>query len=107
MDNVTSFKLEGYKFVGAYRVTRCYGGPEEGSWWYNWMEHLASVRVPSTETNQRGIEDTIYEAAAKQLEAEYGSGEGNIYSVNGGYEISIEVEDAPGDQETTRKPSYE
>ena len=24
--------------VTTYRVTRCYGGPEEGGWWYNWWQ---------------------------------------------------------------------
>lgn len=24
--------------VTVYEVTKCYGGPEEGGWWYNWQE---------------------------------------------------------------------
>jgi hypothetical protein len=33
------------KYVNAYIVTRHYGGPEEGGWWFNAGEPLASVPV--------------------------------------------------------------
>tara|TARA_R110002020_G_scaffold215083_1_gene422209 strand:+ start:3012 stop:3404 length:393 start_codon:yes stop_codon:yes gene_type:complete len=33
------------KYVNAYSVTRHYGGPEEGGWWYNRGYPLASVPV--------------------------------------------------------------
>lgn len=32
-------------FVNAYEVTRHYGGPEEGGWWYNAGSPLASIPV--------------------------------------------------------------
>ena len=32
-------------YVNAYAVTRHYGGPEEGGWWYNAGEPLASIPV--------------------------------------------------------------
>jgi hypothetical protein len=31
--------------LGVYAVTRHYGGPEEGGWWFDWMEHIESVPV--------------------------------------------------------------
>lgn len=34
------------RFVNAYHVTREYGGPEEGGWWYDSREVLASVQIP-------------------------------------------------------------
>jgi hypothetical protein len=32
-----------------YRVTRCYGGPEEGGWWYNWWQ-VHTVRTFGSQT---------------------------------------------------------
>lgn len=32
-------------YVNAYLVCRVYGGPEEGGWWFNAGEPLASVPV--------------------------------------------------------------
>ena len=34
-----------YLYVNAYAVSRCYGGPEEGGWWYDSGRPLASVPV--------------------------------------------------------------
>jgi hypothetical protein len=34
-------------FVNVYLVSRVYGGPEEGGWWYDSGEPLASVPVPA------------------------------------------------------------
>lgn len=32
-------------YLNAYAVSRCYGGPEEGGWWYDDREPLASLPV--------------------------------------------------------------
>jgi hypothetical protein len=34
-------------YVNVYAVTRHYGGPQEGGWWYNVGQPLASVPVPA------------------------------------------------------------
>jgi hypothetical protein len=34
-------------YVNAYRVSRAYGGPEEGGWWYDVGEPMASVPIHS------------------------------------------------------------
>lgn len=31
------------RYVSVYRVYRCYGGPEEGGWWYDTYERITSV----------------------------------------------------------------
>lgn len=36
-------------WVNVYRVDRCYGGPEEGGWWYDVYECVESVRLPYLE----------------------------------------------------------
>ena len=33
------------KFLTAYTVDRCYGGPEEGGWWYDNYQPIASIPV--------------------------------------------------------------
>jgi len=42
----------GIVYVNAYAVTRHYGGPEEGGWWYNRGEPLASVPIPAEITDR-------------------------------------------------------
>lgn len=34
-------------YMNAYHVDRAYGGPEEGGWWYNRGEPLASIPIPA------------------------------------------------------------
>jgi len=34
-------------YLNVYAVTRHYGGPQEGSWWFNAGEPLASVPIPA------------------------------------------------------------
>jgi hypothetical protein len=36
-------------YLNAYEVTRHYGGPEEGGWWWNLFTPLASVPIPAKE----------------------------------------------------------
>lgn len=45
------------RYVNAYRVTLGYGGPEEGGWWYDLGEPLASipVRTPEQEAQARAL----------------------------------------------------
>ena len=50
--NITSMTEDGY--WGLYRLTRAYGGPEEGGWWYDVGELLAvrsSTRTTHTDAN--------------------------------------------------------
>lgn len=126
-------------YVNAYEVDRRYGGCEEGGWYYNHYEPIASIPVlavsvaghangchqcymarqgetlPSTgekyELCKWGFElepkdPAQVEAFKAHLEALYGPRrEGNIYSVLGGTEIHIIVEDHVG--ERTPRPHYE
>lgn len=63
-------------FVNAYEVTRHYGGPEEGGWWYDVGEPLASVPV-------RTPKDAI-RTRHKLLKEFDEHNQGNISSVLGG-----------------------
>ena len=34
------FQKRGFVLVGVYHVDRCYGGPEEGGWWFDAWQHV-------------------------------------------------------------------
>jgi hypothetical protein len=130
---------EAILYVNAYELTRHYGGPEEGGWWFNHQEPIASIPIKAISVE--GHTDSCYNcsrARAGEIERETGKkfefckwgfhiepeprwqmemmkahleslyGEnrsGNIYSVLGGVEIMIVVEDHVG--ESTPRPHYE
>lgn len=87
------------KFVNAYRVTLRYGGPEEGGWWYECFEPIASIPVQTDE----GIDRT---RALFKTELQWAN-EGDINSVLGGSELSILVEEEFARYKPTVKPRYE
>ena len=35
--------------LSAYTVEQCYGGPEEGGWWYSWYTFQGAKRYETTE----------------------------------------------------------
>lgn len=112
---------ESLLYVNAYEVTRHYGGPEEGGWYYNHHEPIASIPVKAISI--KGHSDACYTCS----QAREGNGEyelckwgyqlkaidpvqvdmlkrhlenlfsdrvdGDIYSVLGGIDIMITVED--------------
>ena len=71
-------------YVNVYSVTRHYGGPEEGGWWYNAGEPVESRIVPNREAA---------ETLREEMEEKHGKGHGNIYSVLGGVKIEVLIED--------------
>ncbi len=83
------------KFVTAYEVTRHWGGPEEGGWWYNWYEPINTVPTSTPET------------MAEIFKTKYGDRvQGDIYSVLGGLAISVMIEDEPAANRSTERPRY-
>ena len=86
-------------FVNVYEVTRHYGGPEEGGWWYNRGTPLASVPVLP------GQDIATVEAALTAAYAD--QAQGSIYSMRGGCEISIMVEDHFAAPWPAERPHYE
>jgi hypothetical protein len=74
---------KGYKFITAYAVTRHYGGPEEGGWWYNWY--------------------SIGDAIKKELDY---INEGNIYSVLGGVMLDVAAEFFKHEFASTEQPHF-
>lgn len=131
---------ESFLYVNAYSVTRNYGGPEEGGWYYNAFEPIASIPVkaishegcgdhcvncryasegkvnPETGTAYKFCKSSFHLVGdeekialfTKHLQECFGYiNNGNIYSVLGGEELKIVVEDHPGAYSPKEKPHYE
>lgn len=86
-------------FATVYAITRHYGGPEEGGWWYNWYDPVDTIQVHT---------DEEYETACTLLMTTYSSEKyGSIYSVLGGQDIEVIREDWFGQHATKERPYYE
>lgn len=88
-------------YIAEFGVSRHYGGPEEGGWWYDWYE-LVNVRIFK---NKRAARRTHRRLMRKAIKPKY-----NRYSVLGGtdtlfYRTSNRQEII--DLISTRRPRYE
>ncbi len=89
------------RYVNAYAVGLCYGGPEEGGWYYDIGTPLESVRVHGSWSDANEARETL----RAKLESDYARGH-NRYSVLGGDDLEIGIEDAPGEAYPTERPYY-
>lgn len=87
------------RYVNAYEVTRHYGGPEEGGWWFNCGEPLASVPL--------GPDQDPDPVKADLMEKLSDTNQGDIYSVNGGTMLNVTVEDDYAKPWPDEHPRYE
>ena len=87
------------RFVSVYCVTRHYGGPEEGGWWYN--RYDLETSLPIAWKGPSADECELF------LRRVYGDGEGNIYSVSGGHQYEYVREYERGQHQTKGRPHYE
>lgn len=93
--------IPGRVFINAYAVTQGYGGPEEGGWWYEIREPVASMPVHDP-TNI----ETVAKLLDAYLESEYGDRR-EYYSAAGGEDGSLVCEDHPAKAEPETRPHYE
>lgn len=85
-------------WVSAYSVSRHYGGPEEGGWWYDWRTLESSIRVNNAEQLER----------AKSLLSEvWCPGAKTRHSVLGGTDAEVRIEDVSGEFASTERPYYD
>jgi hypothetical protein len=87
--------------VSLYEVERCYGGAEEGGWWYD-LWTLIEVVAELPLKHREAAHDL-----AGILNAAEPATEWNRFSVNGGAERKYIVECERGEYETTETPHYE
>lgn len=85
------------KYVNVYDITRVYGGPEEGGWWYDAGEPIESHAFASL--------DDAY-ALYDELRATYPV-TGARYSVLGGDDFDVRIEDEPAEAFPGYIPRYE
>lgn len=98
------------RYINAYAVTRRFGGPEEGGWWYDEGMPLKSVRVESDEAA-----DEAKAALWREFGPTYGfdpatgkrvSGRSR-FSVIGDDDLIIIEESHPGENFPQQRPHYE
>lgn len=94
-------------YLNEYEVSREYGGPEEGGWWYN-------LRIPTGTSYPMPYATTFEEAceAAHPLDADAWlankrDNPRGIYSVIGGRDLEWNVEQHPPRQQPMTRPHYE
>ncbi len=90
--------VELMKFVTAYEVTRHYGGPEEGGWFYNWYSPINTVST--SESNAEWLVESFKKKYGDRVT-------GDIYSVLGGVAIAVIMEDKPAENKSTERPHYQ
>lgn len=93
MNNTTTSTL----YVNVYDITRNYGGPEEGGWWYDCGEPLESHRV-SSEPEALELQ--------RQLKEKYPR-TGKRFSVLGGDDYDVRIEDHFAEEFPASLPRYE
>lgn len=118
-------------FLSVYEVHRCYGGPEEGGWWYDAFE-FTGVSIPffaDQEYEREEAEDpsesrwvpvglpivtdehtrVMLQSVRTHLAYIYGdpNAKQERFSVNGGADVAFYYELQPGSRETTERPRYE
>ncbi len=51
-------------FLGLYQIELCYGGDEEGGWWYTTYDHQISIQIPAGTEQEQELADSV---ARKEL----------------------------------------
>lgn len=102
MDTTPSGSETEIEYLNVYTVTRHYGGPEEGGWWYNVGEPLASAKLDIF--TKLGL---TREQAIQKFEEAYADHKfGDIYSVRGGVDVEIRIETHEAQYWPEERPTY-
>lgn len=86
-------------FVTVYHITRQYGGPEEGGWWWNRTEAVCSVPLLTGDAEE--IETVVAFLRPRFVD------KGNIYSVRGGVQYDIIAEAVEREHEQLYSGGYQ
>jgi len=78
------------RFITVFAVTRHYGGPEEGGWWYDIHSPLRTIALDGNTSDKKVKEvcDRLYDEYSDEEE-------GDINSVLGGVAIAAYETDVP------------
>jgi hypothetical protein len=96
------------KYINAYAISRNYGGPEEGGWWYDSGRVLASVPWPDdTSEAQLNSSKTWLRSLLQPEVAPHRLETVDRFSVCGdGEDLSIRIEDGPAEAYPTETPYF-
>jgi hypothetical protein len=99
-------------FLGLYEIELCFGGHEEGGWWYTWQDHKVSVVIPRGTAEQQAAADLAARAGLAETALDLGltlPGEGirSFRSASPQQDAIISIEDKPGEDQSTERPRYE
>lgn len=95
------FRHKRLEFMNAYTVNRYYGGPEEGGWWYNAGEPLASIPfIKGYEPTQKSLEEYLRNAIGWHSQFDLGS-------VLGHDRFDVSAEEAFASPYPKETPRYE
>lgn len=87
-------------FISAYGISRHYGGPEEGGWWYDMWRFVETVPT------MRKHAEVVSEALERKHD-DVNTNPTNRFSVLGnGEDLAVVIEDTPGEFQTTERPHY-
>ena len=86
-------------WVTAYAVTREWGGPEEGGWWYDHLEPIQTVMC------RRGESEAIIASLLQAHPADLPGG--SLNSVAGGYDVEAYAETRYQLARSRYRPQYE
>lgn len=89
------------RYVNAHEVTRHYGGPEEGGWYYDAGTPLAAVPVKTA------VEEAAALKTLKEIFAPMYEGRRGRYSVIGEEDLEITIDDHVARAWPTVTPHYE
>jgi hypothetical protein len=92
-----------YKTVSHYRVTRHFGGHEEGGWWYDRYRHVETLVTSPTHAEAKRVAAELNEQAKNDKRQPSGTYQGR-YSVANNTDDHYLVEETPGQHDNTDEP---
>lgn len=102
-------------WLNAYIISREYGGPQEGGWWWNRRSCIhseAAIQVKMwdfSEDTDEGVPnpEALHDALARLCDRYRDLAWGDINSVNGGRDIEVLAEAKRAETESANRPMYE
>jgi hypothetical protein len=88
-------------YVSKYLISRHFGGPEEGGWWFDWWQ-FKCVMFQGSEPRCQDYARTMKEKAAGPVDGEH-----DRFSVLGDEgDWAYIVEDRPAEFQSKERPTY-
>jgi hypothetical protein len=99
-------------YLGLYQIELCFGGAEEGGWWYDWLDHKVSVIIPAGSFEQQETAEAAARAGLAETALDLGltlPGDGirSYRSASPQQDAMITTEEKPGEDQSTERPHYE